>query len=176
MTRKSLRNLMISCFLLTVFFGGNLPAARAEEPVAERLTTQTKVTTTETPFMTTDTQGSNLEVTSTIPIPAKILASVVKTLRSRAADILPGDRLIITSLDQYSGWAVMTVAVKPEDPNSGESILLNSTIIFARSDPGGWTSAIMGTDAYEILLAEAPTALLGAETKSFLSTKATNSP
>jgi hypothetical protein len=114
-------------------------------------------------------QVPELEVTSTIPIPTEILASVVETLGTRPGDILPGNRLIVTSLDQNSGWALMTVAAQPS--NLYEDILANSTLVIARSVSGEWTSAVLGTDAYEAMLIDAPSSLLPAESKQLLSAR-----
>ncbi|MBV5343168.1 hypothetical protein JZU68_06020, partial [bacterium] len=174
--RKSLYGFMLLGIFFFTFGIGNFPTVRAQEATTQTLTAQTKVILSETPFISAEVQESKLEVTSTIPIPAEISASVVETLRSRPANILPGNKIIITSLDQNSGWALMTVAVQLENPNPEESILLNSAVVIAKSDSSGWTSAIMGTDAYEVLLTEVPAALVPAESKAFLSTIAVDSP
>jgi PKD repeat protein len=119
-------------------------------------------------------QGPELKVTSTIHVPAEILSSVIETLRTRPDNILPGSIVIITSLDQNSGWSLMTVAVQPSNPD--EDILANSTLVIARSEPQGWSSAIWGTDAYEALLSEAPSSLVPAESKQLLSSTTNSSP
>jgi hypothetical protein len=118
-------------------------------------------------------QGFELVVSSTIPIPAEVFASVVETLRQRPTNILPGNRLIITSLDQSSGWALMTVAVEPS--TTYESILAVSGVVIAKFGLSGWNSAILGTDVYETLLNEAPATLLPADAKPFVSARATSS-
>ena len=162
-------------FLTTIFLSavgiGSVSAVRAQEAGAEMATVQTGMIPTETPFVPTETQKSDLDVASTIPVPPEILASVIKTLQGRSADILPGSKLIITSLDESSGWALLTVAVQPSDPNV--DILANSTLMIAQLAPGGWVSAILGTDAYEALLTETPASFVPAESKSLLSAMVT---
>jgi len=109
------------------------------------------------------------EITSVVPIPDAIFDALVKAIRWRPVNVLPGNELIVTSLKRSEDWAISTIALKPSFPDEGENILSNSAIVIARSYNGEWHGAIMGTPEYEELLRSAPSSLIRPESKVFLS-------
>ncbi|MGE5141226.1 MAG: peptidoglycan DD-metalloendopeptidase family protein, partial [Rudaea sp.] len=113
-------------------------------------------------------QSPDRPIPTTIRIAPDIYAGLVQAIKGRPADVLPGSRLLITSLDRRGGWAIATVALDPEQPDEGESILAHSTLALVRLSAGKWSGAVLGSSEYENLLTAAPPSLVGGQAKPFL--------
>lgn len=108
------------------------------------------------------------QVTSTLPFPQDIFNSIVQAVKQRPANVLPGNDLVVMSLDQHGDWAIATVAVKPSLPDEGFQLMDNSTLVIASKSPTGWHASIMGTPSYESLVSAAPASVLSPAGKAAL--------
>lgn len=113
-------------------------------------------------------QQPETQVTGTLPFPNDIFNSIVQAVQQRPANVLPGNNLVVMSLDQHGNWAIATVAVQPSVPDEGYQLMDNSTLVMASKSPTGWHASIMGTPNYEALVTAAPASVLSPAGKAAL--------